>query len=293
MPIARKTIPTTASLLLATVSATLFAPLAFSQTTPYTPKFTFDVVSVRENTADPSGGYPIYSTNSPDSSKYSAINFTARDLISVAYGIQDFRISGGPDWLTRARFTVEAKSDASTDDALARLSVQKAWLEKQHMLQVLLADRFHLKVHWATKDLPGFALVVAKGGPKMQNPKDRKPGPDDDPRYIGDSPIPHYSTRGDGYGGFEYLGRGASMEGLAAVLAGEFKTTIVDKTGLTGTYDFTLQFNGTVTARDEEDDETYPPLITGIQKQLGLKLKPTKVPTPVLIIDHLERPTEN
>jgi uncharacterized protein (TIGR03435 family) len=292
MPIARKSRPTTASLLLATVSATLFAPLAFSQTIPYTPKFTFDVVSVHENTADPSGGYPIYGTNSPDSSKYSAINFTARDLITVAYGIQDFRISGGPDWLTRARFTVEAKSDASTDDALARLSIQDAWLEKQHMLQVLLADRFHLRVHWATKDLPGFALVVAKGGPKMQNPKDRKPSPDE-PRYIGDSTIPHYSARGDGYGGFELIGRGASMEGLAATLAGQFKITVVDKTSLTGTYDFTLQFNGTVTARDEEDGETYPPLITAIQKQLGLKLKPTKVPTPVLIIDHLERPTEN
>ena len=83
------------------------------------------------------------------------------------------------------------------------------------------------------------------------------------------------------------------MPRITEMLAGQFNTTVVDRTGLTTTYDFTLQYNGTVTARELEGVETWPPLTTAIQDQLGLKLEPIKAPTPVLVIDHLERPSEN
>ena len=76
-------------------------------------------------------------------------------------------------------------------------------------------------------------------------------------------------------------------------LAGQFNTTVTDKTGLTASYDFTLQYNGTITARELEDVETWPPLITAIRDQLGLKLEPIKAPTAVLVIDQIEWPSAN
>jgi uncharacterized protein (TIGR03435 family) len=284
---------TTASLLLA--ATTLLTPPAFSQTTPdipYTFTFTFDVASVRENTADLSHGYTMTGQNPPHSSKFSATNYSARDLIVQAYGVQYFQILNGPDWLDRARFVVEAKSDASTDEALAKLSNEQAKLEKQHMLQVLLADRFKLKVHPDTKDLPGFALVIAKNGLKMQVAKGERPGPDE-LKAFGDNPVPPLYQQGDGRRGYQFFAHGASMAGITGMLAGQFNTTVVDKTGLTATYDFTLQYNGTVSPRETEGVEPWPPLNTAIQDQLGLKLEPTKAPTPILVIDHIEKPSEN
>ena len=284
-----------ASLLLTAASA-IFTPLAFTQTTPtpapYTPTLTFDVASVRENTSDLSHGYTVTGQNPPHSSKFSATNYSARDLIGQAYGVQYFQITNGPDWLDRARFVVEAKSDTSTDEALAKLSKEQATLEKQHMLQVLLADRFKLKVHQDTKDLPGFALVIAKNGLKMQPAKGEPPTPDEI-KSFGDHPVPPLYQRGDGRQGYQFFAHGASMARITEMLAGQFNTTVVDKTGLTATYDFTLQYNGTVTARELEGVETWPPLTTAIQDQLGLKLEPIKAPTPILVIDRLERPSEN
>ena len=181
MRVTRKSTLITQSLLLATSG--LFVPRSLSQTTPiatpYTPTFTFDVASVRENAADLSHGYTISGPNLPHSSKFSAIDYTARDLIMQAYGLQYFQIIGGPDWFDRARFVIEAKSDAATDEALAKLTNDQAMLEKQHMLQVLLADRFKLKVHPDTKDLPGFALVIAKDGSKCRKQKGEKPRSDE------------------------------------------------------------------------------------------------------------------
>ena len=267
-------------------------PATFSQTTPYTPTLTFDLAAVRENTADLSHGYTMSTANPPHGSKFSATNHTARDLILQAYGLQSFQIIGGPDWLDRARFVIEAKSDAATDEAMAKLSNDQARLEKQHMLQVLLADRFKLKVHQDTKDLPAFALVIAKNGLKMQEAKGEKPGPDELKRF-GDRPIPPLYQLGDGRRGYQFFAHGASMTRITDMLAGQFNTTVVDKTGLTATYDFTLQYNGTVTAREIEGVEAWPPLTTAIQDQLGLKLESIKAPTPTLVIDHLERPSEN
>jgi uncharacterized protein (TIGR03435 family) len=282
----------TQSLLLATSS--LFVPLSFSQTTPiatpYTPTFTFDVASVHENKADPNLGYTISGPTSPHSSKFSAINYTARDLIMQAYGLQYFQIIGGPDWLNRARFVIEAKSDAATDEALAKLTNDRAMLKKQHMLQVLLADRFKLKVHSDTKDLPGFALVIAKNGLKMQEAKGEEPG-SDELKSSGSRTVPPLYQRRDGRRGYQFFAHGASMIQIKDTLAGQFNTTVTDKTGLTAA--FTLQYNGTITARELEGVETWPPLITAIQDQLGLKLEPIKAPTTVLLIDQIERPSAN
>ena len=290
MQIAAKSKFTMASLLIAAATTTLLTPLALTQTTPYIPTFTFDIATIRENA--PSDSYTMMVSSPLHSSKFSNTSITAKNLITVAYGLNYYQISGGPDWLDRARFNVQAKSDATVDEAMSKLTKEQASLEKQHMLQTLLADRFKLKVHQETKDLPAFALVIAKSGLKMQVAKGEKPGPDE-LKAFGDNPVPPLYQQGDGRRGYQYFAHGASMALITDMLAGQFNTTVVDKTGLTATYDFTLQYNGTVSPHEMEGVETWPPLTTAIQDQLGLKLEPIKAPTQILIIDHIERPTEN
>jgi uncharacterized protein (TIGR03435 family) len=287
-PIRRSSLTATSLLLAASFTA---VPLPFSQTTPapdapYTPTFTFDVATIREN--PPSDSYTMMGSSPPRSSKFSNTSITAKNLITLAYGLNYYQTSGGPDWLDRARFNIQAKSDPAVDEAMSKLTKEQASLEKRHMLQTLLADRFKLKVHQETKDLPAFALVIAKSGLKMQEAKPAPPNPD------GTTPkLPAFYQKGDGRRGYQFIADGAAMPALIEALAGQFAATIVDKTGLTATYDFTLQYNGTVSPHEMEGVEPWPPLTTAIQDQLGLKLEPTKAPTQILVIDHIERPTEN
>ena len=141
------------------------------------------------------------------------------------------------------------------------------------MLQALLAERFQLKFHSEAKEVSGYALLVAKNGPKL------KPSPP------------------DAQGGMRMNTPGQtvamtvtkwSMEQLARQFSGQTQQPVLDKTGLAGEYDFQLMF-----VPDGASDTSAPELLTAIQEQLGLKLEPTKVPIEVLVIDHAEKPSEN
>jgi bla regulator protein BlaR1 len=102
---------------------------------------------------------------------FSAWFITPQQITSIAYGVQSFRISGGPNWLPSERFDIEAKMDAATTGALEKLNRDERLLAQQQMLQALLADRFQLRVHRETKELPIYTLVIAKGGPRLQEAK--------------------------------------------------------------------------------------------------------------------------
>jgi len=208
-------------------------------------------------------------------------------LIQLAYGFGPFEISGAPEWVSTSLYNVEAKSDHSVDDQLAKLSDGQARLEKQHMLQELLADRFKLKVHWETKEAPHYALVVAKGGSKLQPTKIETVDPavpnSAPPETRGPDIQSHSAAHGR-----EMNVRYITAKGIAGLIGSMLQVNVEDKTGLAGRYDFTLHYT-----YQSSDPDSYPTLSTAIQEQLGLKLEPAKGPVDVLVIDHIERPSQN
>ena len=259
----------------------LFASLQGVTQTPSSPS-AFDVIPIHETKPVPSAS--VGSINPPHSGRFTATNYSAMILIQVAYGVSYTQISGVPDWVHSTRFDIHAQSDPSIDDRLAKLSDEDATLEKQRMLQNLLADRFKLKVHTTTKKLPAYALVLAKGVPKLH-----KAATDDSTPAQPNAPKPHPIEERPNALGTEYIAHGASMELLAAHLTGQVGMTVLDKTGLPGSFDFTLQFS----SGDRQADSTWPSIYTALPEQLGLKLQSVKDPVSFLVIDQIEKPSAN
>jgi uncharacterized protein (TIGR03435 family) len=274
-------------------SAALAVP---PQNAPYVPTLTYDVASIRE--CPP--GSQINGANSPThSGEFIGTCDWVMQLIAWAYGV-DYRVQvvDGPDWVKVARsnevrFTVQARSDSATGNKLAKLSDDQAKLEKEHMLRALLEDRFGLKAHMETRPEPAFALTVAKRGPKLQKGAPPPPRPEG---KTGPWPAPIESERDPR--GMSVVAHGASIGGesnrdLAGWIQFYLGKRVIDQTGITGTYNFTLQFHGTLSDMQPDDESTWPPIETAIQEQLGLELKDTKASLQVLVIDHIEMPTTN
>ena len=288
-----------AVLVVLTVSASAPGQTTISsavQSAPYVPTLTYDVTSVRQCPPGPqNNGF-----NDPlHSGRLLGICDWAQQLIGWAYGV-DWRVQvvGGPDWVKMARsnevrFQVQATADSATDAKLARLSDDQARLEKEHMLRALLEDRFGLKAHMETRPEPAFALTVAKRGPKLQK------GLPPPPRPAGKTglwPAPIESERDPR--GMSLVAHGAAIGGttlgnLAGWLQFYLGKRVIDETGITGTYNFALQFHGTLSDMQAEDDSTWPPVETAVREQLGLELKDTKAPLEVLVIDRIEMPSAN
>jgi uncharacterized protein (TIGR03435 family) len=256
----------------------------------YTPTLTFDVASVRELQPDADNpSWAIGLISPPHSCQFQARAHSVKVLIQLAYGFLPFEISGGPDWFNTRLYNVDAKCDHSVDEQLAKLTDDQAKLEKEHMLQALLADRFHLKAHWESKQASVYALTIAnpKSGAKLQPAKVEAPDPD-----IPNAPPPE--TRGpdiqnhmDAHGHVMTV-RYLTTKGMAGLFGAMLQGTVQDQTGLPGRYDFTLQYT-----YQSSDPDSYPTLTTAIQEQLGLKLERTRGSVDVLVIDHADLPSEN
>jgi bla regulator protein BlaR1 len=225
-------------------------------------------------------------------------------LIREAYGVQNYQITGAPEWITSEMFDVDLKAGKSTGDELQKLSPEQRKLEQQRMLQALLADRLNLTLHRETKDLPIYELVIATDGPKLQKAK------------PGDT----YSNGLKGPGGEPGIGvllitgregpikgQGVSITSLVNLLSFRLGRTVIDETGLLGNYDFTLQWapdsaqpaipNGAEAGTQAGNtkpslDSSTPAILTAIQEQLGLRLESREGPTEILVIDHVEAPTD-
>jgi len=237
---------------------------------------------------------------SPDG--LSATGGTVQMLIMSAYGISPHQISGAPSWLNSEGYDIEAKMDSSTADELRKLSDDERRDQRQRMLQALLADRFKLTIHHESKELPVYALVVAKDGPKFQ---EAKPG-DAYPNGI-KGPDGHSGMGTMMVGNGTLTGQGVPLMNLVRFLTRELGRTVIDKTGLTSKYDFTLKwteerqapmFRGTEgsqpgTGGTAAPESSGPSIFTAVQEQLGLKLESEKGPVEILIIDHVEKPSEN
>jgi len=279
------------------------APVAWAQAnttaadTAYVPTLTFDIVSIHESKDDLSHGFSIGGPNPPHSSLVSVVNMSAADLIGMAYGIDSRHISSAPDWATSTRFYVKAKSDASIDDTLAKLSDKQGEKEKQHMLQAMLAERFQLKLHEVKRDATIYDLVVAKNGPRLkpsQPPAASERGPANSQTDPATSK-PMMRMR-CGSSGCEMTATNESAKDIVRALRGQLNTDVTDKTGLEGIYDFTLQFSpDSLSLRPNAgtDDGPWPILSTAVKEQLGLELKPVKGTMVWLAIDHIEKPSEN
>ena len=258
----------------------------------YAPTLTFDVASVRQCSPGPhSNGF----INPPHSSHLNGTGLWASQLIGWAYGV-DYRtqLVGGPDWLktslsNEVRFDVQTTSDSAKDDKLGRLSEEQARLEKRHMLQSLLQDRFRLRAHLETREEPAFSLTVAKSGPKLETGAPMGPKPEN--AVPGTWHAPLESDRDPR--GIVMIAHGASMSTLVEVLLFYTHKNVIDQTGISGTYNFTLQFHGTLSDMTPDDGSNWPPLETALLEQLGLQLKDTKAPLQVVVIDHIEMPSPN
>jgi bla regulator protein BlaR1 len=272
---------------------------AESQTSNTSQSYEYEVASIKPNK---SGTNMVRLMYAPDG--LTATNGTLQMFINAAYGVDDNQISGGPSWLKSDHYDMEAKMDSATADALHKLSEDQAKLERQRMLQALLADRFKLTIHRETRELPILALVVAKDGPKFQ---EAKPG-DTYPNGV-KGPDGH-SGAGMMIGSREGLtAQGILIANFAAHLSRVLGRKVVDKTGLTGRYDFTLKwapderqapmFKGTeggqpgTTGGTPAPELPGPSIYTAVQEQLGLKLASEKGPVDILIIDHVEKASEN
>jgi uncharacterized protein (TIGR03435 family) len=232
--------------------------------------------------------------------RFTAKGETLLTLIQMAYGIhQAKQISGGPNWIDSEEYDVEAKVDKSEADTLQKLTPDQRNIEQQRMLQALLADRCKMRIHRGTKLLPVYALVIAKNGPKLRV---AKPG-DTYSKGIQDEGRPAGAETLE-FGPGQLTGQALPIAFLVQQLMDQPELDgrlVLDQTGLTGTYDYRLQWTperlrsnssqGPDTALPP--DSSGPSLFAALQQQLGLRLESTKGPVDTVVIDHIERPSEN
>jgi uncharacterized protein (TIGR03435 family) len=267
----------------------VFAPClcARAQGTPiveepgYTPTLTFDVVSIREVTPQ-DGNVHASVASPPASSRFSVTTLPMSVLVQIAYGF-DAPVVGLPDWARNTFFNVEARSDDAADARLAKLTPNEVRLEKRNAVRVMLADRLGLKSHMETRNSAIYNLVVSKGGVKMQAVPAAAAGD------TGTPPPVNVQAHGSQHG-LEFVATNANMRAVSGVLGSMVEAPVVDKTGLTGTYNFTLQFGREWSSHDPD---SYPSIFTAVQEQLGLKLEATHADVPNLVIDHMTKPTAN
>ena len=247
---------------------------------------TFTVVSIRESPA--SRGARLGRVL--PGGRWRATAMTTRDLIRNAYAgeglVMNEQVIGGPDWLDRDRFDIEATTDASIEsapDANDRLD---------RMLQALLRERFHLKTRNETQALEVFEMVLERPGrlgPRLKPSACRLDG---QPREAERAPCEPLRT---GRGVLEVAGM--TMPELAAALSNfpVVARPVHDLTGLKGAYDFRLEFVGQVTLQGAPNPnaDAGPGLFTALREQLGLVLQTERRSVRVVIIEHVERPTAN
>jgi bla regulator protein blaR1 len=202
---------------------------------------------------------------------------TVTTLIFSAYGMQPYQLSSGPEWISSRRFDIEAKS--SSPDHPAR---------QGQMLQSLLEERFHLKMHRETRDVPAYALTLAEGGPKFQPAKDDSGNPIVDVPKTDGSITLKGEVRHPGPGEcFTFTPPGfleckaVPIEQMAGALATVFGRPVMNKTGLSGLYNFSVNW----------EPSAAHPTLTAIQDQLGLVLRPEKGTAEVYVIDSVEKPS--
>jgi uncharacterized protein (TIGR03435 family) len=257
----------------------------------------FEIVSIKPNSQ---GGADIQGFGSIrllPGGRMTAEKALLRYFIQNAYGIKPFQLLGGPGWIDSAHYDIDAKAVDNASAAEMRL-----------MMQAMLEERFQLKIHHETRELPVYELSAPKGGAKLPPSMDgscvaANPGAPPAPPAPGQpGPCGRILASMSPSGG-RMTGGQVSVRELVRVLTSMLGRTVIDKTGFTGTFDIQLAFadDGSlagvprppVQGAPPAADLALPSIFTIIQEQLGLKLESAKGGVDVIVIDHVERPTGN
>lgn len=207
-------------------------------------------------------------------------NETVRDLINLAYWVHPKQVTGGPAWMESDKWDMAGKPDAPGQPNVDQM---------KGMIQKLLADRFALKFHWEKRDLPAYAIQIAKSGAKIIKSKGDPKG------YPG-------WNFGRSASGLALTFRNSPMSQIAAVLQNFLDKPVVDQSELSERYDFTVTFTpdagqlarlGAPPLPPADNPDAAPDVFAAFQQQLGLKLESAKAPVEVMVIDKVEKPSEN
>jgi uncharacterized protein (TIGR03435 family) len=273
-------------------------------------KMAFDVASVRQNTTAPiSFNFPLGPGDVylPNGGLLRATNLPLSDYIEFAYKItnnqEQYFLSQLPKWVTTVRFDIEARAEGNPTKDQMRL-----------MMQALLADHFRLAVHYETQQVPVFALILDKPGalgPQLQKHVDDSPcpttplvpspAPTSQPQLIDSRfPVPCGGILGmppSARGRVRSGARNVSMQLIASSLTGRLTGVdrpVVDRTGLTGTFDFAIEFTPQVPPYAKfQLDPTGPTFVQALEEQLGLRLESQMGPVDLLVVDYIEPPVAN
>ena len=195
---------------------------------------------------------------------------TLKRYIAYAYGVKDFQVMGGPNWIDSDHYAIAAK--------LERVDPRRpGGIQLREALQTLLAERFQLKFHHESKEIGGYALTAAKGGFKL-------------------TPVADGGNHGtSSRGGLtrQLTATQVDMERVAAFLARETGSPVQDQTHISGLYTFTLEWARDDLKSSSPEQPALPSLFAAIQEKLGLRLEGRKVPVDLLIIDSAAPPSEN
>jgi uncharacterized protein (TIGR03435 family) len=279
MTVARKTLLVVACL------AAFAAPLIVGVVHAADPALAFEAVSIKPS--DPNGR--MFMRDSAGQMSYA--NVTVKTLILSAYQIRDFQLSGGPAWIASSRYDVTARvpSGSHVDfpaDPMTATDHQRETFrqQRQAMVRAMLADRFGLVIHKETRELPVYALTVAKDGPKFRDNGGKVSDPDLRPGMVR-------------FNNGIFIAPQASMGDLVQVLSEMSDRTILDRTGLNGKYDLELKWSPNQGFLNPDDTGSAlpdgPSLFTALREQLGLRLDPSKGPVETVVIDRVETPSEN
>lgn len=260
----------------------------------------FEVASIKpDHSADMRAGIAM-----EPGGRFVATNIPVKMLITMAYQLKENQISGLPGWADSDRFDIAAKPEKG-----AGIKPEDIRL----MIQGLLADRFQMTFHKDTKEMPIYALVVGKNGAKMAASKGNADFGGDDVRARGGRPpLQEGGVKGGGRGqGIRMMrgeinGQNVTTAMLADMLSRITGRSVIDKTGLAGSYDFTLKYtpegaapmlkpgggaDGADAPPPAESDR--PSIFVAVQEQLGLKLESQRGPVDLYVIDKIEKPSEN
>ncbi len=252
----------------------------------------FEVASIKPAVPDARGTY----IRTTPGGTLTINNMPLKELIVFAWRIQPYQITGGPPWMATARWDVSAKPENKPKEG-----------EMQQMMQAMLAERFQLVSHQETREMPVYALVLArkdgKLGPDLSETKecttpDRNSPP---PRLEPGQPPPRFC--GQMMMGLRILTAvSVPISNLVPALARMLGRTVIDKTGLTGKYDIKLEWTpdesqmanlNPEAPRPAASDTLGPSIFTALQEQLGLKLESQKGPVEILVVERAEKPSEN
>lgn len=225
----------------------------------------FEVASIKPAARDGVGRLIHYQPGG----RLEIVNLSLKDMIADAWGVQSFQIAGGPPWMNSARYDISAKAETAA-----------ALRDMKQMLQALLQDRFGVAVRQETREVPVYAIVLArkdgKLGPQMIEVRDGCESADAEQR----------NRCGQVLVGPQLLRGFASPVKNLAELSQVLERPVIDRTGLTGSYDMKVEWSAA-------GADGGPSIFTALQEQLGLKLESVKGPVEMLVIEKAEKPTEN